>query len=275
MQAAKELCILHGNCQGETMAALLSASPEFAAAYRVEYYVNFTRQAIPAESLERCGLLLHQHLGPEWGELASQALAAKLPGEARRVCFPNMLFKGYWPFWSSRPGFDYSDDLLDGLLARGLSKAEALWVALRGGLDAMYGLDGMLKDTLTREREKEALCDVKYVDLIEENFRVEKLFQSVNHPRKRLMLHAADAVLASLGMKPLPEEEKRACPELYPLFELPIHPQVAAFHGLAFGGVDERYNIYGHPMSYAEYISLYLDCKLAGRTDFIAYLHGA
>jgi hypothetical protein len=270
----KTLCILHGNCQGETLAALLAASPEFSSTFEVEFYVNFTRPTIPGESLSHCGLFLHQHLGENWGELSSDSLRARLPRSAAVLCYPNMLFKGYWPFWSNRAGFDYSDTLLDSLLERGIAKTEALHVALKGNLDRMFGLAGLLTDTLSREREKEALCDVPYVDLIEEGFRNERLFQSVNHPRKRLMLHVAQIILARLGLPQLPDGFLKACPELYPDFELPIHPQVAAFHKLNFGGEGWRFNVYGQPMTYTEYIGLYLDCKYAGRGDFIRYLHG-
>jgi hypothetical protein len=272
MLSGKKTCILHGNCQGETLAAFLASSPGFTAAFDVEYYVNFTRQAIPQESLARCGLFLHQHLGPEWGELSSDALKAQLPPGAQSLCYPNMLFKGYWPFWSNRPGFDYADSLLDELLGRGLGKFEALHVALKADLDTMYGLAGLLGDTLTRERDKERLCDVKYVDLIEENFRHDRLFVSVNHPGRRLMFHAADSVLALLGIGPLPDAFRSVCPELYQDFQLPMHPNVAAFHGLAFGGWQERYNVYGRALTYPEYIALYLDCRLLGRSDFITFL---
>jgi hypothetical protein len=275
MESKKKLCILHGNCQGETLAAMLTASPGFSEAYEVEFYVNFTRQVVPAESLGRCGLFLHQRLGPQWGDLASESLKARLPKDAASVSFPNMFFKGYWPFWSNRPGFDYADSLLDGLLDRGLTRAEILHVALKGKLDRMYDLAAFLGETLAREREKERECDVKYVDRIEEGYRREKLFQSINHPRKRLMLPAADAVLARVGLPPLPEEFELACPELYPEFELPIHPGVAAFHDLPFGREGERFNVYGLSLTYAEYIGLYLDCKKAGRGDFIAFLQGA
>jgi len=270
----KKLCILHGNCQGETLAALLAASPEFSSAFEVEFYVNFTRQAIPDVNLSRCELFLHQHLGDNWGDLSSDSLKARLPQSATSLCYPNMLFKGYWPFWSNRAGFDYSDTLLDGLLQRRLSKSDALHVALKGNLDRMFGLAGLLADTLAREREKEALSDVPYVSLIEEGFRHERLFQSVNHPRKLLMVHVAQRVLSRLGLPPLPNGFLEVCPELYPDFELPIHPQVAAFHGLEFGGEGWRFNVYGQPLTYAEYIGLYLDCKLAGRGDFIRFLHG-
>ena len=156
----------------------------------------------------------------------------------------------------------------------GLGKSEALHVALKGSLDRMFDLAGLLADTLGMERGKEALCDVPYVDLVEEGFRRERLFQSVNHPGKRLMIHVARQVLSLLGLPPLPEGFSQACPELYPDFELPIHPKVAAFHGLEFAGQGRRFNVYGQPLTYPEYIGLYLDCKLAGRNDFIRYLHG-
>ena len=275
MKFDKKLCILHGNCQGEILAALLSASPEFNEAHEVEFYVNFSRQAIPAGSLKRCGLFLYQRLGPQWGELASESLLDRLPKDAASMSYPNMFFKGYWPFWSSRPGFDYADSLLDGLLERGLTGAEIARVVLKGRLDRMFDLAGLLEETLAREREKEHECHVKYVDMIEDGFRRERLFQSVNHPRRRLMLPAADAVLALLGLPPLPVDFVQACPELFTEFELPIHPGVAAFHGLPFGGEGERYNVYGLSLTYAEYIGLYLECKNAGRGDFGAFLKGA
>lgn len=275
MEAAKRSCIIHGNCQGEVLAAFLAASPEFSAAWRVEFYVNFTRQAIPEESLADCGLFLHQHLGPQWGELSSPALKARLPARALSVCYPNMLFKGYWPFWSNRPGFEFSDSLLDGLLDRGLSAPEALHVALRTDLDRLFGLAGLFEQTMAIEREKELQSDVKYADLLTGRFRREKLFQTVNHPRASLMLHVADSVLGLLGLPPLPDEFRRVCPELYPEFELPIHPKVAAFHKLEFCAPGQRFNVFGQALGYDEYAALYIDCKLAGRSDFTAYLQGA
>lgn len=274
MDDGKRLCILHGNCQGELLATLLSASPEFSAAYRVEYYVNFTRQAIPEASLGRCALLLHQHLGEHWGDLASEALKARLPSSARVLCFPNMFFKGYWPFWSGREGFDFRDSMLDALIERGLPKADVIRLALSRNLPAMFGAQDILAETFAREQAKQALCDVPYLDVIRGDFRTERLFNTVNHPRTRLMLHGADAVLDLLGLPPLPEEFRSRCPELFAEFELPINPRVAECYGLDFARDNALYNVYGTRMGYVEYAALYVDCKLAGRGDFIAYLQG-
>ncbi|WP_243440142.1 WcbI family polysaccharide biosynthesis putative acetyltransferase [Fundidesulfovibrio soli] len=274
MEDGKRLCILHGNCQGEILAALLSASPEFSAAYRVEFYVNFTRQAIPEASLSRCALLLHQHLGEQWGDLASGFLKSRLPAGARALCYPNMFFKGYWPFWSGKAGIDFRDSMLDSLLDRGLPPSDVMRMALSRNLPAMFGLQDMLAETFAREEAKQALCDVPYLDVLRRGYRAERLFNTINHPRTRLMLHAADAGLELLGMPPLPEEFRSRCPELFAEFELPINPRVAECYGLAFAGEDTPYNVFGTPMRYMEYAALYVDCRLAGRGDFIAYLQG-
>ena len=75
----KPIAILHANCQGRPLAARLLASPEFAGGFMPRVYLNYAREAIPAADLERCGLFLYQHLGPEWGDLSSAALLARLP----------------------------------------------------------------------------------------------------------------------------------------------------------------------------------------------------
>jgi len=268
----KRLCVLHGNCQGEILKALLSASPEFSAAFDLEYYVNFTRQPIADSSLSRCDLFLHQHLGEHWGPLSSEALRNALPAGSRALCFPNILFKGYWPFWSDRPGFDYADSFLDALLERDLKPEEAVHVALHADLSKLYDLSALLAETLVLERAKELRSDIAYVDLLEENFRTQKIMNTINHPGRGLMFHVADGVLALLGMPPLGKEIRALCPALYPDFELPIHPRVAAHHGLAFGVEGTRFNIYGQALTYGEYARRYVACKHAGREDFTAFL---
>jgi hypothetical protein len=59
----------------------------------------------------------------------------------------------------------------------------------------------------------------------------------------------------------------------YTDFALPIHPQVAAFHGLAYAGAGTLYSAYGQTKTFAQYAAAYVDCRLAGIDDFIGYLH--
>ncbi|EPR44689.1 hypothetical protein dsx2_1317 [Desulfovibrio sp. X2] len=267
-----QTCLIHANCQGEPLARLLLAQPGFAARHRCGVVLNYTREEVPAEALSTCGLFLYQHLGPEWGELSSAALLSRLPPGATSLCIPNLFFKGYWPLWTSAPDFDYSDVLLDALLERGLSRAQVLHLYLRTDPAKYCDLDALAAASLEHERRKEAHTPIKYVDLILCRYRKEHLFFTVNHPKKALLRHVADGVLAHLGLPPLSDAEAATVPEELGEIELPVHPAVASRFGLSFAAPDRLWEVYGRKMDFAEYAGHYVDCKLIGEKDFIGYL---
>ncbi len=267
-----ELCLVHANCQGEPLVNLLMAHPGFAARWHCRVVLNYAREPVPDDMLGACTLFLYQHLGPEWGALSSASLLARLGPAARRVAVPNMFWKGCWPLWTSAPDFDFSDMLLDALLARGLSREQTLHLYLRTDPAKYFDLDALAEASLTREREKEAHSDVKYVEEVLARWRTEQLFFTVNHPRKALLRLAADGVCSLLGLAPAPEEAYAAVPEELGEFELPVHPAVAERFGLAWAGPERTWEIYGRKMTFAEYAGHYVDCKLLGERDFISYL---
>jgi hypothetical protein len=278
----KRTAILHANCQGEPLAAQLLASPEFARAFAPRVYLNYARQPIPEAELQSCGLFLYQHLGPEWGELSSAALLAKLPADCPRLCIPNMFFRGPWPLWSGAPGFDYRDVFLDRLLDMRLPGPEILRLYLTMPLERKFDLDALLAETVARETERQAHTPVRYLDFVLEHWRARPLFLSVNHPGPELLRLAAAGILRELGLAP-PEYPEQAAPARFPGaaalgegyadFELPVHPQVAAFYDLGYGGQGRVYNVYGKAKSFAQYAAAYVECRLAGIDDFIGYLH--
>lgn len=268
----KQLCLIHANCQGDPLAELLEAHPDFGRRFEIRNYVNYARQIIPEEDLRECGLLLYQRIGEKWGDLSSGAVLSRLNPAAKTLCIPNMLFTGYWPFWRMAPNFDFSDFFLDDLLARGLTKKEILHIFLFTDPGRYYDLDELFARSLAVEREKEAFWDVKAVDMILERHQTERLFNTVNHPGPRLCLHVAEEVLRLLGFSPLPESARRAFADPYPEFVLPTHPAVARRRGLSFIGQGERYPVFGKLMDFTEYANCYLECKLAGEEDFISFL---
>lgn len=269
----RELCILHANCQGEPLAAALSASPDFARAFAPRAYLNYARQEIPQQALDACGLFLYQHLGPEWGPLASGELLARLPKNCRSLCIPNMFFRGPWPLWSGAPGFDYRDVYLDHLLGLGLPARDILHVCLRTSLTAKYDLAARLEETIAIERRRQAHTPVRYLDFVLDGFRARPLFLTVNHPGPELLAHAASGILAELGLAPM--AGGFALPQDYQAFELPVHPQAAACYGLDYAREGATFNVYGRRMSFAEYAAAYVDCRLRGGSDFIGYLLAA
>ena len=270
---SREICVIHANCQGEPLAELLMASPGFAARWRVLTYTNYTREAIPESVLENASLFLYQHLGPEWGEVGSEALLARLGCRARPVCIPNMFFLGYWPFWTNESPMEFGDYLLDKLYASGAGKPEILRVYLRGDVAKMADFEAVAMRSLEMEFAKEKRCAVKTADFVAANWRNLRLFQTVNHPDTPLLLHMAQALLAHLGFSPLPPDVCDAYSYGYEGFCLPIHPGVAAFHGLPFAGEETEYPVFGRTMTFARYVSRYVDCRLNNLEDsFLAYL---
>jgi hypothetical protein len=186
-----------------------------------------------------------------------------------------MFFKGYWPFWTNAGPLDFGDGFLDLLVDQGLSLAEAKHVYLRGVLETKFDLDAIAADSLNREREKERCAVVGTADFVAERWRREQMFHSVNHPDKALCLRVANGVLAALGLPPVPGPAGENCPPCNGDFDLPIHPGVGRHFGLPFAGEDRRYNIFGRPMTFEQYITCYLSCRLQGEKDFAAWLHSA
>jgi len=268
----RELCLIHANCQGDSLHALLAATPAFARCFEIHKYTNYLKEAIPQQDFDRCRVFLYQHLGERWNDLASDALLARLHPGTCRIQIPNLLFKGYWPLWTNKSTMNYGDILLDLLVSKGYSESEALHVYLRGRLEKKYNLDALLGESLFRERQKEQGAVIALTGFIEENWRTRQLFRTPNHPDGILLLAIADAVLESLELGRVPSSLRAFIPE-YPDFELPIHPQVGAHFGLPFADADRLYRIYDRTMNFARYAACYVHCLSRRLGNFEAFLH--
>ena len=268
----KRLCLIHANCQGEPLLDLLRGHPDFGRDFEVRHYVNYARQPIPADDLAHCGLFLYQHLEAGWGELASEALLARLPAGSPSLCLPNLFFLDYWPFWTSNAAFAYSDFFLDQLLARGLSDREIMHIYLYTDPGRYFDLEAIMEKSRLREQEKERRWDIKVSQAVRDGYRHELLFRTVNHPGRELCLLVAEAVLDRLGYGPLPGSVRDALAEPFGEFTMPIHPGVAARLGLTFLPERPLFPVYGRDMAIEEYVGCYLACKRMGETDFISFL---
>lgn len=267
----KEICVLFANCQGEALAPLLLASPEFAARFELRHFLNYRDQELVEHDLKRCSLFLHQYLAPDWGVFSSREALRRLNPASRSVCIPNMFFKGYWPFWTNKTDvINFADSLLEDLLIRGLSPDAVAGLYLKGGL--IGDVESVAAASLAREREKERFSDIKYVDIIAQNWRDEPLFITVNHPGKKLLVHAANEILAILGMAPLGAKTIGAYKHPQDEFWLPIHPIVAKKLKLSFVEPGAAYPCFGARISHAEYVSRYLACRAHNISDFVGVL---
>ncbi|MDR1686140.1 MAG: hypothetical protein LBR82_06850 [Desulfovibrio sp.] len=274
----EKLCLLHANCQGEELETLLTASRAFSSVYRIVRRTNYTREPILPEDLERCALFLYQHLDAHWGDLASEALMRRLPRAARSLRIPNMFFKGYWPFWTSSGPINFGDGILNRLLDEGTPKEIILAVYLRGDVEAFGDFQAAVDESLTSTEADDPEKIFGLGECIREHWKTRMLFHTVNHPGAELLMHTADIVLRKLGFPPLGGDERaglcrRGLFPSYADFDLPVHPATAAFHGLPFAGPGTRFTVFGRKMTFEQYVSRYIDCRLAGlEAAFMGYL---
>ena len=266
----KQLCVIQANCQADGLVRLLCNSPEFNSRFTLRRYTNFLREPVPPGEMEACSVFIYQHLGDKWKETSSAVLLGRLNPKARVLKIPNMLFKGYWPFWTNNSPSEFGDFFLDQLIAMKLSKSEIMHVYLHGRLDNKFDLEGMLAESVETERAKEKGCVVQTVDWILERFRNEMLFFSINHPNMELLKLVAGEIFRELD---LPEPAALRVPNLYPEFTVPVHPQLGRICGIKFAGADARYNVFGKMKTCEEYTSNYIDSQLLQIRPLTAYLH--
>lgn len=273
---SKALCLIHANCQGDELETLLLASSAFTRAYDIQKYTNYAWEDIPEESLSRCSLFLYQHLGPEWARLSSEYLLSRLPSSAASLCIPNLFFNGCWPLWTSESPIAFGDSLLNRLIDEKASKPAILSIYLNRDLDSFVNMQATFEQSIAKERAKEQGTKIRVLDWILEYWKERPLFHTVNHPGRELMLHIVQSVLWEFDFPELNREELAALPKVFPSYEkfdLPIHPQVAKFHSLRWVREGQVYNIFGRPMSFEQYISRYIDCRLNGYAgEFLGYL---
>lgn len=269
---AKALCLLHANCQGDALLPLLENSPAFARAFTVRRYVNYTRQEIAEADIENCQLFLYQHLKERWGAFSSQEMLPRLPANCCAVELPNLFFKGYWPFWTNAVPINFGDNLLETLLAKGLSSREALKLYLRGDPALLGDVAAVAEASLAQQDEKETHCPVRCVPLLRERWRDEQLFITINHPGSTLLFHLADGLLRLLGLGTLTKQTRASYIHPQNDFWLPLHPALGHLLQLPFATRERRYPIFGANLTHQEYISAYLACREHKVDDLIGFL---
>lgn len=270
---ARKLCILHGNCQGDALAMLLSLSEKFCRAFKIRRVVNYLEERPGEDDLARCSLFLYQYLSPHWGRNATSEILKLLPAQSEKICFPNMFFKGYWPFWRKAENvIEFADSFLEELLGRKLPPEAILKIYNRCDPALTGDFAGVAADTLAIEREKEKQTEIKYVDIIEERWRAEQLFITINHPAVPLLVHVGNSVLRLLGFPPLPKDVTDGFAHPHNEFWLPIHPQVGARLGLPFVFPERKYNCFASRLTHAEYTRLYLACRMNNIPDLTSVM---
>ncbi len=273
----KKLCIIHANCQGDNLKALLLNTPSFSKFFDIQKYTNYLNENIPNQSLDSCALFIYQQLGEQWGDQATASLLQKLPAHTQCICIPNIFFNGYWPLWTNATHMAYGDMLIEHLANSGLNASEILHIYMNGNISTKFDLKQLIKLSREKELEKEKNSSIKTINIIDTHWREEQLFHTINHPGARLTLHVANAVLAKLGLGEVPPSTRNAYENMKEEFVQPIHPQVAEYFDIPFVTPTTLYNVYGQTLDFEQYTRAYIQCRLQQGPDkiddFVVYLH--
>lgn len=270
---SKEICLLHANCQGLGLAALLNATPAFARNFEIRHYFNYTKEEIAEADIEKCSLFLHQYLAPKWGNLSTEQVLSRLPQQAKSICLPNFFFKGYWPHWTDKfQGIDFADSVLESLLAKGLDIQQVMLLYMKDSSVFFGDVEKTALDSIEYEKQKEKYTPIKYAHILENDWRHEQLFITVNHPANRLFFHMANELLKLIGLGSLPREAREGFVHPQGDFWLPIHPVVGARLRLPFVSKNREYECFGTKITHATYILRYLACRKHNIKDLVNVL---
>ncbi len=266
----KPLCISYANCQGRAVLQLLAQSPAFSRAFDCVALINWERPQLRQELFDRCGLLLHQYLPPEWGEHSTQAVLQRLPQDCPTISFAYQYCTFLWPMHEKSantlvaPQFPgerhfYRDTVLERLTQTDLPPAVAARAYANMDLAEAVDLHQIYNSCMQRQRSKEKHTDIRGTDFVERLFAKRRLFTTVRHPDAPLYAHLANQILRLLDLPPLRSRDVAAAGPFYGTpYEHPVHPSVKRFFGLFWADESSRYTIWDSSFTFEEYAADYV-----------------
>lgn len=261
--------VVFGNCQAGTLSRILGDLPQVQERFNVVYHefrMDDSRLATAGSELEACDVLLVQDTR-EWQHYPFRD---RVRSSALVIKFPFYYFGALWPFDSHQNGLDkvafaqtvarpfgYLDHLL-GQLREKVPDPAGRFEAYR-----QLAVEGVIDIARYAEIEEARLLaeDDRYGltvgRFIVENFRRERLFDTVTHPTSTLMRPIADAVMGKLGVAiAWPDQINLRLPSRY---QVPIHPRVIEALKLEFVSEETLYHFYEEDLTFDQYVRLYIE----------------
>lgn len=206
---------VYGNCQANPLGNILQTNAEFAESWE---FVPFPKPSFELrqgdwEDIEKLlgelDLFITQNVGESHGIFASSNLANHLKAGGKVVRIPNAYFSGYMPevvyFRAGEPHVtkfcDYHDANFLAFFME--DPVNAVQKAVDAATDkSQYTQEFVLANAMASINElkrREEECDVTVSDYIEQNWRNDILFYSINHPRTAVLSHMATQILKLLN----------------------------------------------------------------------------
>ena len=245
----KKTFTAYGNCQADALARVLMRHPEFNRAFdylELPYAHDVTPDDLSriAETMRGTDLLLHQFL---FGASRAPALPLlqvmdALPPSAQRLSMPTLIFHGYAPqqvLYANAltlVGGVHDTAILHGFLL-GLSADQILAVIRHPDFYTPAFCQQQMETNLEAVAKREAMLepDLRIAAFLRAHWRSQRLFDDITHPRRAVLTHMAEQVLAHLGFDPqmigpapTVQDYRKGVPSC------PIYPSTHAGLGLTF-----------------------------------------
>jgi hypothetical protein len=280
----RQVCLMLLSCVGVGPRYLLPLSDEFHRRYKFVTYVNNYAPSIPGQmvSLEQeiAGASVLIHHNPDWlpwlGDKHEEyeATLARVPGNVMKMSYPLPHFHALWPFHTNdtrnddsarqfnrhgdQPVYHYGDSYVIELLKQEVLPEEILSRYLSLDVSTVVDLDQLMSSALSMIERCDRTCDIKAADFISTEYRVRKVFQTINHGTNLLHFYLTNEILKLLDCAPLPKIILDQTCELIG-GPMPIHPSIARHFGLTYADETTRYPLDEfRNLTFAEYISRYI-----------------
>ena len=284
----RRTAIVHGNCQAEAIAAVLSQAPTVSASFHIVYSRSYVH---PVEGkwkqrdrdVENCALLFEQH------DPQGFPKRGLLPEHCTTITFPSLDLNVLWPFNCANPynkpeppkfpfgRFPYGDRIVIGAIDKGASAEEIVKNYRENWNDFKMDLDRLLAIDAARLSARDEHCKVKMAPFVLENFAQRRLFWTVDHPVRSVLEELIERLLNASGrVDPLLADADIGA-TLATHFgprgplghtDVPIHPRVAEHFNIEWYDPNEKVRSWDGTMySFDEYFREMIDYAYAFKEE--------
>lgn len=225
-QRGRKVALINGNCQTTRIRMYLQQNREFN-----KEYVFLDIPALYMLSAEKVDLLMKDDFilrkielfisqnisaGNAFDyRLSNEYLIGRMNKNVTYIRISNLFFDIYFPQGGKeqdparedyiRDIFPYDDAVIDELVTKagfdgnGYTAEEIVEIICMENLFTADFLEWVVRYRIEQLREREALCDVKMLDYIENNWLKEQLFYSRNHPVNKLLKEESVRILKAIN----------------------------------------------------------------------------
>ena len=208
VEPARLSTVFVGNCQMGALCSLYRRLLPPGSDHDVTYIASYQDATEDARRVvAHATVVVQQVLNfvPRIGDLATNAKVHLVPHASAAFLWP---YAGTpHPLNRAEPTIEQSgpynaelgDSFLNRMIAAGTSPASAVAEYLAADVPTMRRAERMMELHLQNQRDRDAACDMNIAGRIEEQFRTQRLFRSMNHPEPVLTAWIAGEVFTRMG----------------------------------------------------------------------------